>query len=68
MSKNLGIILLQFFLLCFTDSTPFLMVLGIPAAHDPFTPAPQYMYKFEDEKAPRTPGDWSNIILLTEPF
>ena len=34
------------------------MVLGIPAAHDPFTPAPQYMNEFNDEKAPRTPGEW----------
>ena len=32
------------------------MVLGTPAAHDPFTSAPQYMNEFNDEKAPRTPG------------
>ena len=38
------------------NSTPFLMVLGTPAAHGPFTPAPQYMNEFNDEKAPRTPG------------
>ena len=56
-------ILIQYFPLCFAATTPFLMVLGIPAAHDPFTPAPQYMNEFNNEKAPRTPGEWrSNII------
>ena len=36
--------------------TPFLMVLAPPAAHAPFTPAPQHAAAFPNATAPRTPA------------
>ena len=42
------------------------MVLGTPAAHDPFTPAPQYMNEFEDDIAPRTPGEYLLNNAITD--
>ena len=38
------------------DPKPFLMVLAPPACHAPFTPAPQYRGRFQDQAAPRTPA------------
>jgi len=38
------------------ESKPLLMVLGTPASHAPFTPAPQYANEFADMKAPRIPS------------
>ena len=35
---------------------PFLMVLAPPAAHAPFTPAPQHAAAFPNVTAPRTPA------------
>jgi len=37
-----------------SQSSPFLMVLSPPAAHAPFTPAPQYANHFPNQTAPRT--------------
>ena len=38
-----------------TDS-PFLAVLATPSCHGPFTPAPKYVNKFSNLRAPRTPN------------
>lgn len=38
------------------ESKPLLMVLGAPASHAPFTPAPQYATEFADMAAPRIPS------------
>jgi len=44
------------FLQAWDKSSPFLMVLGTPASHAPFTPAPQYAEMYSDMKAPRIPS------------
>merc|ERR1712215_118629 len=37
-------------------SKPMLMILGTPASHAPFTPAPQYADEFKEAIAPRIPS------------
>ncbi len=45
-----------YFSLSSKPKTPFLLVLGTPAPHAPFTPAPQYETAFSGRTAPRTPA------------
>merc|ERR1711963_155263 len=42
-------------------SKPFAMVLGTPASHAPFTPAPQYANEFSDIVAPRIPSHNADV-------
>jgi len=38
---------------------PFFVYIGTPAAHGPFTPAPQYQHTYDGVRAPRTPN-WNH--------
>jgi len=44
------------FLGSWDKEAPFLMVLGTPASHAPFTPAPQYSQNYSDLVSPRIPS------------
>eukprot|EP01083_Nonionella_stella_P013728 38622_1 len=46
----------------FNSEPPLFMMLGTPAAHGPFTPAPQYQNYDANKTAPRTPN-YNNVAV-----